>query len=319
MAQRSRHGEGVKDARTEQFGGERLRQSLAWFERAGRVIPGGIYGHMAPAAGLPGALPYFAKEAKGCRYRDVDGHEYIDFMCGFGPNILGYGHEEVEAAAAAQRARGSNFNHPTERLVELAESLTRRIDFADWAVFGKNGSDMTTWALQVAREHTGRRVVLLAEGAYHGVDAWCTPGQGGLIAEDRAHVRRFRWNDLDQVESLLHAHRDDVAALFVTPFHHPAFAPAELPAPGFFAGLNRLCRRHGIVLVLDDIRAGFRLHPGGSHRLYGLEPDIACYCKALGNGYPISAAVGRDSLRRAAGRVFLTGSYWNNAVAQAAA
>lgn len=298
-----------------------MRQSLDWFQRAAQVIPGGIYGHVQPAAGLPGVFPYFAQSGRGCRYRDVDGREYLDFMCGFGPVILGYGHPAVEEAAARQRAEGGGevFNHPSPRMVELAEYLTGRIDFADWAVFAKNGSDLTTWAVQVAREHTGRKKVAMARGAYHGVDAWCTPGRGGVLPEDRALVATFAWNDLDGLAGLFRKEGDDLAAVILTPYHHPGFGPSVLPAPGFWAGVERLCREQETVLILDDIRAGFRLHAGGSHRAFGFTPDLAVYCKALANGYTISAAVGREELRGAAGRVFLTGSYWNNPVAMAAA
>ena len=296
-----------------------LAQSRAWFARAAEVIPGGQYGHTAPAAGLPGVFPYFSEEAYGCRFRDVDGHEYLDFMCGYGPIVLGHAHPEVEEAAERERARGRVHNQPSRIMVELAELLTERIDCADWAVFAKNGSDVTTWALQVAREATGRKKVFLLEGAYHGVDAWCTPGYGGLIEEDRRHVHRYRWNDLESLEALFREHGDEVAAVFTTPYHHPGFAPSVWPAEGFLPGMQALCERYGAVLVLDDIRVGFRLDARGSHRVVGFEPDLACYCKAIANGYPLAAAVGRDSLRSAAGRVFLTGSYWNNPESMAAA
>ncbi len=296
-----------------------MTRSLQLFERAARVVPGGIYGHTSPIAALPGASPYFATRAEGCRYYDVDGNSYLDFMCGYGPIILGYHHPAVEEAATVQRARGSVFNHPVEVMVELAEQLTNQIDFADWAVFAKNGSDVTTWAVQVARQATGRRKILKVSGAYHGVDAWCTPGWGGVIEEDRTHVHSFAWNDLEAFQNLLSEHHEDVAAVVVTPYHHPSFAASVLPAPGFHQTIAQTCRKKGIVFILDDIRVGFRLHPGGSHRLFDFQPDIACYCKALGNGYPISAAAGRSSLKNAASKVFLTGSYWNNGEAQAAA
>ena len=116
-------------------------------------------------------------------------------MCAYGPVVLGYRHPGVEAAAQRQAALGDCLNHPAAVMVELAERLVSLIDFAAWAVFGKNGSDMTTWCIQVAREYTGRSKILCVEDAYHGIDAWCTPGHGGLIEEDRAHVHRFRWND----------------------------------------------------------------------------------------------------------------------------
>ncbi len=293
--------------------------SQALFRRAAAVIPGGIYGHTTPAATVPGAVPYFAAEGFGCRYRDVDGNTFIDFMGGYGPMVLGYRHPEVEAAADAARARGAAFNQPTPLLVELAEKLVGRVDFADWAVFAKNGADLTTWAVMVAREVTRRPKILKIAGAYHGTHAWCTPGHGGLIPEDRAHLHEFPFNDVAALEALFARHRGQVAGLILTPFHHPAFADSVLPSPGFVAACNRLCREHGALQILDDVRCGFRLTTNGSHTLYGYAPDLAVYCKALANGHPISAAAGRAAHQVAASRVFLTGSYWNDPAPMAAA
>ncbi len=296
-----------------------IERSRQLFERARQVIPGGIYGHATPALVVPGASPYYAHRAQGARYRDVDGNEFIDLMCAYGPVVLGYRHPEVEAAAQRQAAFGDCLNHPAPVMVELAERLVSLVDFSAWAVFGKNGSDMTTWCVRVAREHTGRKKILCVEGAYHGIGAWCTPGHGGLIEEDRAHVHHFPWNDTASFDAAMRRHGDQTAAVVVTPYHHPLYAPSEMPATGFLAHVQAQCARHGAVLVLDDIRAGFRLDLGGSHRCFGFEPDLICFSKAMGNGYPIAAALGRPSLRRAAERVFLTGSYWNSAVPMAAA
>ena len=283
------------------------------------MIPGGIYGHVTPALVAPGASPYYAQRAEGTHYWDVDGNEFIDLMCAYGPVVLGYRHPGVEAAAERQALLGDCLNHPAPVMVELAERLVSLIDFAAWAVFGKNGSDMTTWSIRVAREHTRRKKILCIEGAYHGIGTWCSPGHGGFIEEDRAHVHRFGWNDVASFDALLVHHANETAAVVVTPYHHPLFAPSEMPAPGFLAHIQSRCARHGVVFILDDIRAGFRLHLGGSHRCFGFEPDMSCYSKAMGNGYPISAALGKAHLRRAAEKVFLTGSYWNSAVAMAAA
>ena len=294
-------------------------QSRALFERAAAVVPGGIPGHNAPAATLPGASPYFARRAWGCRYEDVDGNEFLDLLCAYGPIVLAYDHPEVEEAALRQARDGNCFNHPAPVMVELAERLVETVDFAAWSVFGKNGADMTTWALGVAREHTGRKAVLKVDGAYHGAHAWCSPGHGGWIEEDRAHIHGFPWNDLDAAEALLKRHRGQVAAVITTAFHHPAFGDSAMPVPGFLPGLEAACRRDGAVLILDDVRSGFRLHAGGgSHRAFGFTPDLICFSKALGNGHPISAALGSPALRRAAGRVFLTGSFWQSAVPMAA-
>ena len=289
------------------------------FRRACKVVPGGIYGHVAPATGLPHAFPHYADSAEGCSFRDVDGNEWLDFMCGYGAVLLGHRDTEVEEAAERQRRDGAVLNQPTARMVELAELLVDRIDFADWAVFAKNGSDVTTWATRVAREHTGRSFILKAKEAYHGVDAWCDPGLGGRIPADRSHVAEFSWNDLDELGDLMNRCEDEVAAVVLTPYHHPAFYPSEMPSEGFWHGVQELCREKGVVLILDDVRAGLRLHDGGSHRFFDFTPDLACYSKALGNGYAISACVGREEYRKAAGNVFLTGSCWNDAVSMAAA
>ncbi|MCW5889031.1 MAG: aminotransferase class III-fold pyridoxal phosphate-dependent enzyme [bacterium] len=298
---------------------QRYARSRALMARAKRVVPSGIYGHQSPRMLVPDAYPAFFARGAGARIWDVDGNEYVDLMCSYGPIVLGHNHPKVDEAARRQAAQGSCFNGPGAAWVDLAERLVALSPWAGFAVFAKNGSDVCTWAVQVARETTGRRKVLVAEGAYHGTHAWCAPIPSGTMPEDRANVVRFRWNDLADVDRALAAADGDVAAIMVTPFRHDAFHDQELPVPGFFDGLRSRCDALGAVLILDDVRAGFRLHLGDSGQAMGLRPDVACYCKALGNGYPIAAAVGADALRPAAQRVFFTGSYWFSAVEMAAA
>jgi glutamate-1-semialdehyde 2,1-aminomutase len=297
----------------------RLTQSEALLERARRVIPGGIYGHQSPAMLVAGAHPYFFERGQGAHVWDVDGNEYIDYMCSYGPIVLGHNHPKVNEAALARWRQGDCFNGPGRVWVELAERLVGLTPFADWAVFAKNGSDVCTWAVAVAREHTGRRKVVMARGAYHGAHAWCTPMKGGVTAEDRLNVLTFRYNSLEDLRSVVDEQRGDVAAVIVTPFRHDAFADLELPKEGFLAGTRKLCDEQGIVLVLDDVRAGFRLHLGGSGEAFGVRPDLACYAKAIANGYPLSACVGREFLRQAAEHVYFTGSYFTSTVPMAAA
>jgi glutamate-1-semialdehyde 2,1-aminomutase len=189
----------------------------------------------------------------------------------------------------------------------------------DWAVFARNGSDVTSFAIQVAREHTHRPKIILARGEYHGVHAWCNPGHGGLLEEDRRHVLRFAWNDAGELRDLVRRNENDVAAVMLTPFHHPAFADSALPAPGFYNEVRRICDAYGIVFISDDVRCGFRLHRGGSGQYFGFKPDMICYSKALANGYTISAALGARGLKKAASKVFFTGSFFNSAVELAAA
>jgi glutamate-1-semialdehyde 2,1-aminomutase len=294
--------------------GDRHEKSREWFERALRVVPGGIYGHQSPALLTRGHFPYFLDGGNGCRIRDVDGNEYIDFMCAYGPMVVGYGNVEVERAAAEQRARGDTGNLPSPVFVELAERLVSLTPGSAWATFGKNGSDVCTWAIAVARQATSRDIVVKVEGAYHGVHDWCNAIRHGFLESDRSSIRSFPWNDLDALSRLFSEAPNAVAAVIVTPFRHDVFADLEMPAPGFLEGVREITRRHGAVMIVDDVRAGFRLHIGGSTQLWGVTPDLLAYSKALANGYPLSALVGSEPLRSAASEVFVTGSFFTQAV-----
>ncbi|MDJ0763673.1 MAG: aminotransferase class III-fold pyridoxal phosphate-dependent enzyme [Myxococcota bacterium] len=286
-------------------------KSNEMFLRATRLIPTGVAGNKNPIFSIPRAFPVFAERGEGCRYWDVDGNAYIDFLCGFGPIVLGYNYKKVDDAFDAQRRMGSAFNHPTERTVELAEKLVELIPSAEWATFGRNGSDVTTYAVQAAREKTQRRKVIIAKGAYHGSHAWCTPREGGIIEEDKRHVLTFTWNDATELEDLVSKHKGDVACVMLTPHHHPSFAEQALPAPGFWADVRHICDEHDIVLVCDDIRDGFRLSINGSAEYFGIQPDMTCFCKAMANGYTLSAIVGTDEIKTAAAKVFFTGTYYS--------
>lgn len=293
--------------------------STTLLERATRVVPGGIYGHQTPHLLVKDAYPSFLARGEGAYIWDVDGNRYLDYVCSYGPIVLGHRHPAVEAAVDEQRKAGSCFNLPGEKFVELAELLVAKTPFADWALFGKNGSDMTTWALTVARAHTGRPKILVASNAYHGVSGWCNPVDTGKTPEDTANILHFPFNDINALTKVVQAHADELAGILISPFRHDAGDDQELPHPDFHPAIRNLCDEHGIVYILDDVRCGFRLDVRGSGHYYGVEPDLSCYCKAMGNGYAISATVGRDELRQAARRAFVTGSYWTSAMEMAAA
>jgi glutamate-1-semialdehyde 2,1-aminomutase len=285
-------------------------------ERARRVIPNGMYGHQSVAR-LPEGYPQFFSHGEGSHVWDVDGNEYIDYMCAYGPIVLGHRHPAVERAAAAQQAQGDCFTGPTERIVELAEQLVAITPHADWAWFAKNGTDATTYAVTVARVHTGRRVLMRAAGAYHGASPLWTPGPAG--PEDSAHQLTYRFNDLESVRAAADEAAGDLAAIIVSPFRHDAGHVQELPTLEFVQGVRDLCDATGAVLILDDVRAGFRIDLGGSWAPYGVKPDISAYSKAIANGYALAAVAGADHLREATGKVFATGSFWFSGVAMAAA
>lgn len=286
--------------------------------RAEAVVPGGMYGHM-DARHLPEGYPQFFQRGEGCRIEDVDGNEYLDFVCSYGPIVLGHRHPAVDAAAQRELTRGDPRNGPGAVFVELAERLVEGVPAADWALFAKNGSDATTYCLTLARAATGRRRVLVAEGAYHGALPWCTPSRAGVLAEERAHLERYRYNDLASLEEAAGRAEGDLAAVLVSAFRHDTHRDQELPTAEFAKGARALCDRAGAALVLDEVRAGLRLHEGGSWEPLGVRPDLSAWGKALGNGWPIAAVTGRDALRDAARKVFVTGSTWFAAAPMAAA
>jgi len=292
-------------------------RELALRERAAAVLPTGMYGHMH-ARGYGPAMPQFIDGGEGCRIWDADGREYVDYMCAWGPMILGHRHPVIEAAAEEQRRRGDCLSGPGPVLVELAELFVETVPHADWAMFAKNGTDVTTLGLTVARSHTRRRKILAAAGSYHGAAPWCNPWPKGLVAEDRAHISYFTYNDLDSARAAALAVADDLAGIIVTPFRHDAGHDEELVDSAFARGLRDLCDETGAVLILDDVRAGLRIDPRGSWEPIGVRPDLSAWGKAIGNGYPVSALLGSAAVRRAAERVFTTGSFWFSSVAMAA-
>jgi glutamate-1-semialdehyde 2,1-aminomutase len=251
---------------------------------------------------------------------DVDGNEYVDFMCSFGPMILGYKHPRVEAAAAEQTALGDTQPGPAPCMVELAELLVERVTHADWTLFAKNGTDATTIALMVARAETGCNKVLAAAGAYHGAAPWATLRMDGVAPEDRANLHYYKYNDAASVERAIEeAGAGDVAAIITSPFKHDAGFEQEDVDPAFARRLRELCDKLGAALVIDEVRAGFRLHHGGSWEPLGVEPDLSAWSKGIANGYPLAAVLGRGRYADAASRIFVTGSFWFQAVPMAAA
>jgi glutamate-1-semialdehyde 2,1-aminomutase len=296
-------------------------RSRELFQKATRLIPCGIYGHFSPAPLIPPEYyPFYAEKASGSRFTDVDGNEFVDYMCAYGPMVLGYNHEAVDRAAAGQRVKGNCLSAPSPVMVELAEKLVDTVAIADWAFFAKNGGDITTYATMVARKATGRNKIILIKGGYHGVAPWMQGyGHHGITEEDGRHIIRIPWNDIPALEAAIDQHPGDIAGFMSSPYHHPTFVDNVMPADGYWQNVERICRKHGIVMIVDDIRCGFRLDIRGSNEYFGFKPDLICFCKAIANGYPISALVGTDAVKNDAAKVFYTGSYWFSAVPMAAA
>ena len=292
-------------------------KSRAWFDRALNVIPSGVYGHLGPSEGLFLPLekwPLISSRAEGAYFWDMDGNRYIDFMCAYGPNVLGYGDPDVDKAAMEQLKVGNCTTAPSFKMVECAEMLVDTVACADWAFFMKNGTDATTFANLTARAATGRKKTIFLRGYYHGNQPWAMKADyPGILPEEVANNIVVPWFDLDALDKAWDYAKGDVAALIAQPYDHGNFFDNRCATPEYWAAVREFCTKHGIVLIIDDVRAGFRLDLQGSDHYYGFKADIICFCKALANGYNMSAACGVESLRSAASSLSYTGSYWMSA------
>ena len=292
-------------------------KSRGWFDRALQVIPSGVPGHLGPTEGLFLPLdkwPLICSRAQSAYFWDMDGNKYLDFMCAYGPNVLGYCDPDVDAAAMAQLNIGNCTTAPSYKMVECAELLVDTVAMADWAFFMKNGTDATTFAMMTARAHTKKRKVFFLKNYYHGNDPWAMKADyPGILPEDVCHNVILPWFDVQALEDAYEAAQGDVAALIAQPYDHGNFYDNRPATKEYWAKVRKFCTEKGIVLIIDDVRAGFRLDLAGSDHYYGFKADLICFCKALANGYNMSACCGQEFLRPAASSLSFTGSYWMSA------
>ena len=275
-------------------------KSRGWFDRALKVIPSGVYGHLGPTEGLFLPLekwPLISSRAQGTYFWDMDGNRYLDFMCAYGPNVLGYNDPDVDAAAIAQLNVGNCTTAPSYKMVECAELLVDTVATADWAFFMKNGTDATTFSMMTARAHTKKRKVFFLKNYYHGNDPWAMKADyPGVLPEDVAHNVILPWFDIPALEKAYEACGGDVAALIAQPYDHGNFYDNRPATKEYWAQVRK-----------------FWLDLAGSDHFYGFEADLICFCKALANGYNMSAVCGKEFLRPAASSLSFTGSYWMSA------
>lgn len=294
----------------------------AMLARAAKVIPAGIYGHQGPAEGcyIPiGAYPKFCSHAKGSYFWDIDGNRFLDFMCAYGPNVLGYCDDEVDSAAIEQSHIANCTTAPSTKMVELAELMVDTVASADWAFFAKNGGDVTTLSVLTARAATGKKKIIFVKNYYHGVAAWTQRSDAPWVTPgDVENNLMVDFNDVEGLKRVIAENKDDIACFISTPYMHGNFIDNVLPAPGYWQEVRRLCTENGIMLIIDDVRCGFRLDDAGSDHYYGFEADMICFCKAIANGWNVSCLCGKEFLKSTVSSISYTGSYWMSAVPFAA-
>jgi len=296
-----------------------ISNSLKLFEEACGLIAGGVLGARKPTDFIAGEYPIFLESGKGCRLYDVDGNEFIDFLCGYGPIILGYREKEVDEAVYKQiKEKGFCFSLTQKYQNVLAKKIAELVPCAEMSIFLKTGSDATTASIRIARAYTNRIKVMRC--GYHGWHDWCVEMKGGIPSKFYEDVFEFEYNNLKQLEDLLVTHGDETAAIIMTPFGHPNHQKMQIPEPGFLEGIRKLSDRYGAVLIYDEIRTGFRLSLGGAQALYGVYPDISVLGKAIANGYAISVVTGKkDVMMAAAEKLFISSTFFPNSEAFIAA
>lgn len=282
-------------------------RSNALQQRLHALVPGGAHTYARGADQYPEFMAPILVRGKGCRVWDADGNSYVEYGMGLRSVTLGHACPPVLAAVTAAIADGVSFSRPTELEVLAAEDFLSLVPGADMVKFAKNGSDATTAAVRLARAATGRNAIAVCDQPFFSVDDWfigTTEMNSGIPAETAATTVKFRYNDLPSLAAVLDS--GVVAAVVM----EAATALAE-PEPGYLAGVRALCDRYGTLLIFDEMITGFRWSAGGAQAVYGVRPDLSCWGKAMGNGFPISALAGRRELMELGGlrtdrdRVFL--------------
>jgi len=284
-------------------------QSRALQPRAHQLIPGGAHTYAKGDDQFPEQAPGFIVRGKGCHVWDVDGNEFIEYGMGLRAVTLGHAYEPVVEAAYRQMQLGANFTRPARIEVDLAEAVLEVIDGAEMVKFAKNGSDVTTAAVKLARAYTGRDLIAICgDQPFFSTDDWfigTTPMNAGIPDAISEMTLKFRYNDLESLRKLFDDYPDRIAGVML---EAEASTP---PAPHFLSELKDLCEQRGAVLIFDEMITGFRWHLGGAQKFHGVTPHLSTFGKGMGNGFAIAALCGKRDIMRLGGldhdqpRVFL--------------
>jgi len=307
----------------------RVDRSQALFTRAAQLIPGGTQlVSRRPTRFAAGVSPVYYARAKGARFWDVDGNEYVDWASGIGAIILGYGDEAVDEAVRAEIARGPTTSINCELEVELAEELVRTFPSAEMVRYTKCGGEACAVAVRIARGTTGREKILFC--GYHGWHDWYLAANLDRESSLDAHLLPgiepigvpqglagtalpFPYGDVAALGERFDAHRGQVAAVIMEPLR------SEMPPEGYLAAVARLCRDHGALLIFDEISSGLRFGMQGVQGAVGVTPDMTVLAKSISNGFPMGMVVGSRAAMEPAGRMFISSTYWSDSIGLAAA
>ena len=289
--------------------------SREWLQRAEKTIPLGSQTFSKSKMSLPlGAAPMFLDKGIGSQIWDIDGNQYTDFINGLLCISLGYQDTDVDDAIRTQLCKGISFSLPHKLEAEVAELLVKLIPCAEMVRFAKNGSDVTSAAIRLARAHTNKEHIAVC--GYHGWQDWyigSTTRDLGVPQATKKLTHGFTYNDISSLEALIENHSDELAAVIMEPLN---ITP---PEDGFLEKVRELCSRNGIVLIFDEIITGFRYHLGGAQSYFGVTPDLATFGKGMANGMPLSAIVGKREIMMLMNDIFFSGTFGGETLSLAAA
>lgn len=303
---------------------------MSLFEEAKKYIPGGVNSPVR-AFGSVGGDPYFVERAEGSKVYDTEGNEYIDYVCSWGPMILGHADKDVNKAVCSAVEKGTSYGAPTEKETVLAKMITELLPSVDMVRMVSSGTEAVMSALRLARGFTGRDKVIKFEGCYHGhSDFMLVKAGSGLLTfgetsspgvpKDAAkYTIVAQYNDLENVREIFAKNKKEIACLIVEPV--AANMGIVLPKPGFLEGLRKICDENGTLLIFDEVITGFRLAPGGAQEYFGVNPDITTMGKIIGGGLPVGAYGGKREIMEMVspqGGVYQAGTLSGNPLAMAA-
>ena len=301
-----------------------------FWTRANARIPGGVNSPVRAFRGV-GGEPFFVNKAIGCTITDVDGREYIDFVGTWGPAILGHAPQVVIDAVTATAKHGTSFGIPNPLEVEMAETICRMVPSVETVRMTNSGTEAVMSAIRLARGFTGRDRIVKFEGCYHGhVDSLLVkagsgaltlgqPDSAGIPSSLATLTSTVPFNDIEALQGVFQEKGSEIACVILEPV--PANAGLYLPEPGYLEAIQTLCRKHGALLIFDEVMTGFRLAPGGAQEVYGITPDLTTLGKVIGGGLPVGAFGGRaDIMDHLAplGPVYQAGTLSGNPLALAA-
>ncbi len=302
-------------------------KSRALFERAQKLMPGGVNSPVRAFRAV-GGIPFFVAKGEGCYLWDVDGNKFIDFVCSWGPLILGHAHSEVVSAVKEAVEKGTTYGTPTELEVLLAEKIQQAFPSMEMLRLVNSGTEATMSAIRVARGYTGRKKIVKFEGCYHGhadyllvkagsgATTFGIPDSAGVPEGTAQDTIVLPYNDVQAFNKTMDAMGDEIAAVIVEPI--AGNMGVVLPKPEFLKALREQTEKHGTVLIFDEVITGFRVAFGGAQSLYGIRPDMTCLGKIVGGGFPLAAYGGRKEIMQSVaplGPVYQAGTLSGNPVA----